>query len=588
MKKLNTFLIILLSLMFFTSIITIIWALDKGFQLRDEGLYILSARFPEDFKFNVSAIYVYTGLLFKISGYNLVTFRLVSLFLLILSALIFWIGFDNLFKLRTKSLKIEYIRVYSLLFILIGSVLYYQWFFPMTACNYMVNSFTLNIFAGVLMLGLSWVVDKPMKSNIIFFITGLSIGLALFTVFPFGVCLSLLCIVVVLLYQSISRCQKTIILSMVFGGIIAWFSVHFLFVLPLTTSWQYFKKGWQLYQLMGYHTFQQTILHSSQQLFYLIYGAIKSFLLVYLVLGGALAYAILLKRSLLIGKLFFVIVVIAGLCIPIVNFVPRVELTFRPSFAPFYLTFYLAYIFLLVFMIIYNFFISKKIINGKVNFNQISFNDKIILLLLIVLPLVACVGSTSAVFYITAWSVTPWFGVIVLLLILLVTNTNNYWLMPTCILLISAFATSQIIQGTWVTHSLGNLHLKTVPTKVGFPSTTMLFDKTTHDLIENLTSLAVNNGFQPGDNIIANYFPGMVFAMGGRTPGYNLMIFHPEVFTAEVFKLLDIARLKKSWVLVTESDLDTYSQVLLNVGINFPANYKYIGSATSYLLYKPV
>ncbi len=62
--------------MFFTSIITIIWALDKGFQLRDEGLYILSARFPEDFKFNVSAIYVYTGLLFKISGYNLVTFNI--------------------------------------------------------------------------------------------------------------------------------------------------------------------------------------------------------------------------------------------------------------------------------------------------------------------------------------------------------------------------------------------------------------------------------------------------------------------------------------------------------------------------------
>ena len=81
--------------MLLTSILTVFWGLDKGLGLGDDGTYLLSARFPNEFRQTVTATYIYTGFLFKISNYDPMLFRLIGVFIVLASAFIFWLGFDN-------------------------------------------------------------------------------------------------------------------------------------------------------------------------------------------------------------------------------------------------------------------------------------------------------------------------------------------------------------------------------------------------------------------------------------------------------------------------------------------------------------
>jgi len=233
-RSANTIALIALYLMLLSSIATIYWAMDKSLGLGDEGVYLLSARFPEDVLQNVSAVYVYTGLLFRISDYDPVAFRLAGMVLILAAAFIFWIGFDRFFKLSSKSLEIKFVRSYSLAFVLMGAMLYYQRFFA-TPNNYTLTAIAVNIFAGTLLLGLSllsqWSENKK-TILVIFSITGLSLGLAFFNKLTTGVSLVLLYCLLIYLYQSISVRQKAIISIAMFFGVGVWFSGHFLLVLP--------------------------------------------------------------------------------------------------------------------------------------------------------------------------------------------------------------------------------------------------------------------------------------------------------------------------------------------------------------------
>lgn len=613
-RSANTIALIALSVMLLSSVATIFWAANKSLGLGDEGVYLLSARFPEDVLQNVSAVYVYTGFLFRLVDYDPVEFRLVGLLLILAAALIFWIGFDRFFQLGNKTVGIKYVRPYSLIFLLIGAMLYYQWFFA-TPNNYTLTAIAVNIFSGTLLLGLSLLAKwKESRKSIfvIFSLTGLSLGLAFFTKITTGISLVSLYCILIYLYQSISARQKAIISIVVFLGIGVWFSGHFILVLPPEQSWQMFKEGWALYQSFGVHVPRLKIFLYSAEIFNLFYFSLKIFWPSYIIIVSIFTYSFVRRKNNNIseniesGLLLFALTVAAFLSVsPGIHIDER--LTTDKSI-PFYVVFHLAWVLLLLAIVAYKLWRDKTKVLGRSmavvegGFTCISKNNTTILISLIVLPIAGAVGTANPIFNVTGFYSVPWFGAIFLLLLTLVVRSRNNWLLPTGVVLISAFTTSQIIQGSIFNPQQipTSLNHQVVPTNVGFPLRTLKLDVQTHALVDQLALIAKDNGFQQGDDIVAiSYLPSIVYAMGGRSPGHPAFLTGSKAavdYSKLALQFADIARLRKSLVLINIGEGDA-AEILSSRGLDFPGGYKNIGTVdstsaygakSSYSLWKPV
>lgn len=170
-------------------ITTIYWGADRSLGLGDEGIYLLAARYPEEIQQHVSSVYVYTGYLFRLVGFDPVAFRLLGVTLICASAVLLWIGYYKFASESSDRLKgFKYFRWYSLLFIILGALLLYQWFYLTPNYNTVIG-IAINISAGFVLWGFGDATNEKVgnKSIILAFgFGGLAVGLALFTKFPAG------------------------------------------------------------------------------------------------------------------------------------------------------------------------------------------------------------------------------------------------------------------------------------------------------------------------------------------------------------------------------------------------------------------
>jgi hypothetical protein len=179
-----------------------------------------------------------------------------------------------------------------------------------------------------------------------------------------------------------------------------------------------------------------------------------------------------------------------------------------------------------------------------------------------------------------------------------VSERDNHWLRLFGILSIGAFTASQIIQGYIYDPQLfikTDLFQQVEATAVGFPARTLKLDMQTHQLVQELSSIAKANGFQPGGDIIAiSFIPGLVYAMGGRSPGHPTFLVGRQGavdYSRLALQYADIKRLKNAFVLLNVEPVYVES-LLTSRGLNFPNGYEEVGTVVSrrvkYSLWKPV
>ncbi|MBA3704786.1 MAG: hypothetical protein H0W84_02475 [Bacteroidetes bacterium] len=590
----NLTVLISLGIMVFCSISMILWGADKSLGSGDEGVYILSARYPGEFQQSVSATYIYTGFLFRMVSYDLVMFRLLGVFLVILSALWFWIGFYKLLvKLCPETKMIKYIRALSCLFILLGALLLYEWFYLTPNYN-TLNSIGLSLFTGSFFWGLSLLENWKEKRKLIiyfFILSGLGIGFAIFNKFPSGICFSGLCFLAIFLWQPLKRNQKLIISSSVLAGIIIWISCYFLFVQSPKTWWQMFNQGWQLFQAYGKHAPKNKSFVYITDTIYFLYRAVKIYWPCYLLLTASFAYFISKEKLPGFGTkaLSYIIggTIIIAIALSLKSGIYISERNIKGTI-PFYLLFHLAWILLLLALSIFSAWYHTRYANTHF-LKGISVNTIIILIVLIGLPIAAAFGTSNPVYNLPLCHAATWFGAILLLLVLFVTKNNAApWLLALSIISIGLFSTSQITQGFIFNPQqiLADLFHQTEPTTVGFPEKTLLLDIRTHTLVKELSTIAQTNGFKPGDDIIAiSYIPGIVYAIGGRSPGHPVFILGDEGafnYSRLALKFADTERLKHAFVLLNIGSKEAES-LLTTRGIDFPNNYDSLGSVASNL-----
>ena len=153
------------------------------------------------------------------------------------------------------------------------------------------------------------------------------------------------------------------------------------------------------------------------------------------------------------------------------------------------------------------------------------------------------------------------------------------------LLFLVALAAVQIVGGT-VTASYGlheGVRRQTVATSIGSPPSRLSLDPETHRLITALRRLTSACGFKEGDDLFAFYnMPGLVYALGGRSPGLLESHFVDDTRSAQTVGVpgkAGAARVSRAFILQTP-DADPWLRTLAPLGIDFPARYTDCGTVT--------
>jgi hypothetical protein len=205
------------------------------------------------------------------------------------------------------------------------------------------------------------------------------------------------------------------------------------------------------------------------------------------------------------------------------------------------------------------------------------------LVLFALLPWVGAFGTNNDINDNTVYQLAPWLAIIAVFLAWLAQSWQAPWLLPAGALLVAAISFSQFVHG-YIYHPYrvpGGRLAQVVPTAIGYPTPTRLrLDPATHDLIESVRDQLGSHGFKPGDDIFAFFnLPGLVFAVGGVSPGY------PWYFAGDENSLaLDLTRIgqvppprRLRAFLVLNGETGDFMARLRDLGIDFPNRYERCG-----------
>lgn len=586
----------------------IVWGTARGLGLADEGVYLLAARYPNEIEQNVSAVFDYTGAIFRLVGYDPQLFRLAGLAAIMLSALAFWTGFQKLLLIMFPDAKAtQHVRLNSLLFIQIGGILYYQWAFA-TPNYYTLTAVALNVFAGCVMWALARETKAPgnVCTTFLFGVAGLALGSGVFVRFTSAL-LVLGCLFALLLYwPGVGRLRRVWLLFTVGLGMVVWAGFHFVAVQGPVRQWEMFTHGWQLYQAIGTHSPGAKIFAYPRDLLALGFSAFLVFWPCHVLVALALLVPRVARERVATLKILrpstVAVVVISVAAVLSWGVGANVLASRLPASAlaggvSVYLSFYSAWILLLV--AVYALFAMQPA-NVRPRCDPTAMQCRGLVLFLLGLPIAGSVGTANPLYNVISFYAVPWFGLVFLLGIALITR---YKARPALLLgamaVMGAVTCSQVVQGSVHAPSQisTGLQQQTVLTEVGFPSHWMKLDSQSHAVIEQLRAAAVRAGFKPGDDIVAvSYLPGLVYAMGGRSPGHPTFLLGTPGYLAYSKMALgfaDKSRLARSLVLL---DVDAHHEelghLLGSAGLTFPAGYELVGNVTAgeknYKLYKPL
>ena len=131
------------------TVVFLAWASDRGFDITDEGYYLLSSQFPGEVKLFVTEAHDYASILYRLSFQNVVVLRLAGLSLNLVAAAVFCLGFQRL----TDRFKVGWGQTILFKFagvslIPLGMMVCYVWFLPTPFYN-SLNAMALTAGSGL-------------------------------------------------------------------------------------------------------------------------------------------------------------------------------------------------------------------------------------------------------------------------------------------------------------------------------------------------------------------------------------------------------------------------------------------------------
>lgn len=580
------------------SVITIsllFWTCNKGLDVTDEGIYLMASQFPMDVEVATSVYYIYTAWLYAIAGYNLVALRIIGILVTMGAAVLFFGGLYYL--LRSLDLNFfpdRSVTIFAWSFMNLGALLHYAWWLLTPGYN-LINSVAINAASGFLFLGLALLegTSKKYLSNIAFCGAGLFVGISFLVKFSSGISLLIVISGILLVWPSQSFLNKIKNIASVGVGAIAWLSLHFGIVQSPVSWWQNFHRGvenalmispaYGLINIKRYFLECMGLLKTDFLTFWKFYSSL-------LIIAGVLLW---MRRS---GRVYR--------SLPHVLLLILFAAAGWKSFQMYFsggignvstaniMIFYMAWLLILAFAM----FVTTFYYRGGLNKWLYDTRVRLFLIgiILLVLPLAGVVGTGNPIYTSIFLYLSPWFALLLILLIVLSMLHNARWIFGCGALVIGILAFLQIACGVMLVPYRLNTGMlgQTVPTDIGVPTTKLLLDPATSEFFKAIQEAARANGFQPGNDVLAfSDMAGVVFSMGGRSPYItHYTSGYPGSHAANEVSLSRIPRerIRKAFILQNVSGDSWKNHIvegtdgfpdLAKFGINFPGDYILCGEA---------
>jgi hypothetical protein len=570
----------ILWILFAVTISTIIWGINKGFDFSDEGFNMLSYTYGQEQSVVVRSYYPVFGNLFHYFKPGVLSYRIIRLFLLIASSVVFSLGLKKWLQLTVKadndliSLKV--------LFPVVGILTFmsYAIFYQVLSYN-SLNLVLTQISSGIFLAYLSVPADSDnfdKRKWVLLFLTVFFVGLIFLVKFTTAILLLMIFLILLLLEVIGNRNFRRRKISHILSSFLSGIGVYGLFTTIIGCSPVQVIRD--IHHAMPYfpgHGVSYLLNMYWNDIVQNFYGII-SYHPVY-ILAPVFIWLIFSR----IQRKFQVIIVCIFLVF-IVKDALRNEF-YQAGMKNLYGAsgiYRLMLVFSLLLLMIILMFKRTRSFWYESIINNMAFHSGLILMF--ILPILCSVGGDGLLSVTITQHIYPWCLIFLLILLVIFKDIRHgRSILAAFILLLTANAIFQIYNGfVRSPYRIGRPLTEqkyTVPElprggNVKFDLETATFLKRTYTILKDKTS------FSPGQPIIHLYdMPGLTWLLGGFSPGQPWYVdprhenndFANAFFIADS-KMPDIA----NSIIILESRIRmslTFQQDLRKRGIIFPGEY---------------
>ncbi len=558
---------------------------DRGFDVSDEGLYLITAQYPSDVKAFPSASYAYLALLFRAVGCNIVKFRIAAIVLTAASgAVLFW-GLMRILKSADSRLEEVLPGMSAVSLSGVGALLYYAWGLCTPSYNFL-NAFALTLSAGLILLALSTGAATPLRRRMeagCFLGAGFCSGMSFFSRFPAGVSSIVLYAILLLVWSGEpggQRAEKVKHVGLLAVGLGLLVLFHFAFIQSFAEWWSVLLSGIHVTTALQSGHGLSSFSRYGQELKALLQSPIYDFWPAFLLLLSGFALTEIVRRRGWGGRRPLVAVMLAVFLVT--AFLSYLKGLHRGGIPFVYgvMTFYFMWLALLLCCLGLSAWCWREEIRQM---DGRPWRKMFLVVgLLVALPFVGAVGTGNAITSGAIFCMAPWLGGLLLLLVFVASLCGTRWIVTTGAAVIGTFAFVQIVSaGLCFPYRLnGGVLRQIVPTEIGSPPTMILLDPATSEFFKTLRNVAAANGFKTGDDVLAFHNkPGIVFALGGRSPGlqwYFSGYLGARTANEMGLSLAQPERLNKAFILEGLDSPDAMPD-LQRFGLRFPEDYRLCG-----------
>lgn len=516
---------IILGALFIVICAVIVVTLNRGFDITDEGGFLLSYENIEIYR---GGIYNYHIIINKLTNWldpGIIEYRWMSFAITILSSFILAYGFHKWVKCNFEQSVLFKNFLFSFLFLSIGNFLFY---FPglHTIYNNTLTNFFLQGSTGLLLYILA---EEPLqllrsgKRLIILSLIGVLCAFSFFVKFPTGILQTIAYFTILFLYFKKPNLRRKFIIPLWFlFGVLLGVFIYFIFFQSPSEWYYYFRKE---YIMLSDHSSGLILKNYLFEVYSLVKFCIKYFFWLLTIPAW-----IIIKKHFKLNFRSKTGRLIEGFLILVLGLLFIFELYYlefhRSAFLnwPWRNAYFYIIIICLQLSIIFSGIYPKVLAHLKKI--KLDYKISLILLLMLVTPFIGAFGTANPIFLNSLGHAAPWFVVIIIFSIFLFRYYNTKLVLVFFVLVPSLFTTSQIIDGNLFipyysifNKNKSNFFEQTEKVEeIGLMEGVFVDKKTKKFLIE-LNNILEENKFRKGYPIFGFHMPGVIYLMEGVSPG---------------------------------------------------------------------
>jgi len=562
-------------------LLIIVWSLDRGLDITDESMTLLSYLHPDEYPLINTTYYLIVS---RVTGWmrpTIFVYRWLTLGLLGLAALVFSYGFcrwlGRLFpKEATRAANLTLVFP----FMLIGHLSQYGLGIRTLEYNG-INSALLIAASGLLLLILSEAPTKVAEpvTGIALFIVGFLAALDFFVKFPTAIVLFGGAVFLIVLHRRRAGLREVILaIGILSLGAITGLAAYFLGVQSISDWLPRYRLALQAMSEGTHNTrsvFRTYASNAESLVRVLIRHFSFAFMLSFVIARcyGRGWHRKSLRNQVVLVTLLAVTLLYTGYKVRAVGLLESIWFNG-------YITFYIFVLIVCFQLIVLVATYGNKSAASRPRLGAGRRSDALAgIALLVALPFAGAFGTANIIFLNAMFGVGAWFGLIMVLGLLIDERTRSNWALALSILLATGFGAAQITYGlVWQPYALASpLPDQTVSLQEPASVAGLKVDSATADFITQLRSTLRQASFREGDYVIGLYdLSGFIYLMGGISPGTPTYFEGADTRNCRALASTDFSK-RPVFVLITREVEPQIVACMRKAGLPFPEGFVELG-----------